>query len=62
MAVKEKIRGAGIGILSANIGCWMLEPVKNILGIKIPDNLQIGIAPGYDPYSGATYAAISMKF
>lgn len=60
--LSDVLYGAGIGILSANIGCWLLEPTKKLFGINIPENLQIGIAPGYDPYSGATYAAVTMKF
>ena len=54
--------GAGIGVLSANIGCWLLEPTKNLFGIRIPEKLQFGVAPSYDPYSGAVGAAFALKF
>ena len=54
--------GAGIGVLSANIGCWLLEPTKNMFGIRIPENLQFGVAPSYDPYSGTVGAAFALKF
>lgn len=58
----DVLAGAGLGILSANIGCWLLEPTKNLLGIKIPEHMQFGIAPSYDPYSGAMGASFALRF
>ena len=58
----DVLAGAGLGILSANIGCWLLEPTKNLFGINIPERMQFGFAPSYDPYSGAMGASFALRF
>lgn len=58
----DVLAGAGVGILSANIGCWLLQPTKNLFGIRLPDNLQFGFAPSVDPVSGSFCTALSVRF
>lgn len=58
----DVLAGAGVGILSANIGCWLLEPTKKLLGIKLPEKWQFGVVPAVDPVSGVYCASFAMKF
>jgi len=58
----DVIMGAGVGILSANIGHWLLNPTKKLFGINLPPKLQFGMAPSYDPLSGALGAQLALKF
>lgn len=60
--LSDVLFGAGIGILSANIGSWLLEPTKRIFGINLPDNLQFAVAPTVDPYSGMFCTSFAMRF
>ncbi|MBR4809522.1 MAG: phosphatase PAP2 family protein [Bacteroidales bacterium] len=65
----DVLAGAGLGILSAHIGIWLLEPVKSLF--SIPDiswdglssrNVQIAFTPSADPYSGTPTANLSILF
>ena len=58
----DVIFGAGLGILCAHIGGWLLEPTKQLFGIQIPDNLQFGIAPTVDPLTGTYCTTVAMRF
>lgn len=58
----DVIFGAGLGILSAHVGGWLVEPFKNLFGIRIPDNLQFALVPSADPYTGAVCGTLAMKF
>ena len=58
----DVLAGAGVGILSANIGCWLLEPSKKFLGINLPDRLKFAVAPGIDPFSGSLYTSLAIRF
>lgn len=48
--------GAGIGILCAHIGEWLLGPVKNWLGVDV------ALSPGIDPLSGTCCTSLALKF
>ena len=52
----DVVAGAGVGILCAHIGEWLLPPVKRLLG---PD---VALAPTLDPVSGGVCATLAMKF
>lgn len=54
----DVLMGAGVGILSANIGYWLREPVKDLLGI----NTSTSISPTVDPVSGALCATFALNF
>lgn len=52
----DVVAGAGLGILCAHIGGWMLEPVKNVLGIRTT------VTPVVDPLSGVVCTSVSLEF
>jgi len=67
--LSDVIAGAGLGILSAHVGAWLLEPVKSLFGI--PDwswdglstrPVQLAIMPSADPFSGTPTANLSIVF
>ncbi|MBQ0093466.1 MAG: phosphatase PAP2 family protein [Bacteroidales bacterium] len=58
----DALAGAGVGILSAQIGRWTCKPIKNLLGIKGKKEMQLALMPTADPYSGAYCASLVVKF
>lgn len=67
----DVLLGAGIGILAANIGGYLLEPVKNLFGIPTLewDGLrtrkrvgELALYPSVDPMSGTYCASFSLVF
>ena len=58
----DVLAGAGIGILSAHIGGWLLEPVKSLFGI--PDIAWDGlaVAPVVDPFAGSYGVSVALVF
>ena len=59
--------GAGLGILTAHAGRWLLEPTKRLL--HIPDvtlgvdrPLHAAIVPTIDPWSGAVCTTLALRF
>lgn len=68
--LSDVLFGAGIGILSANIGAWLLEPVKDLFGIPTLEwdglgtrrGTQLTLYPSVDPMSGAYCASFSVLF
>ena len=66
--LSDVLAGAGIGILCANIGRWLLVPVKNLLNInpklsteKEGLNLSAEILSIRDSYSGSLCMGLSFK-
>ena len=62
----DVVFGAGIGILTAHIGEWLLEPTKNLFGIRTTDwgngRAKAVVAPSLDPVSGAMCATFALNF
>lgn len=67
--IGDILAGAGLGILSAHIGGWLLEPVKNLFGI--PDvswdgfgskRVQLSFAPLADPSTQTYIASFGLVF
>ena len=58
----DVLAGAGIGILSAHLGAWLLEPVKNLFGIPALKWDGLAFAPLADPFTGSYGASVSMVF
>lgn len=63
----DVLAGAGIGILSAHIGGWLLEPVKDLFGIPTIDwdglgHTQLAFAPVIDPLSSSYLATVAITF
>ena len=65
----DVLAGAGLGILSAHVGGWLLGPVKSLLGI--PESawdgfgtgrVRMAVAPVTDPYSGALCMSLAIDF
>lgn len=67
--VTDVLAGAGIGILSAHVGGWLLEPVKNLFGIPTIEwdglgsrKAEIAFAPAIDPFTHSYAASIAVVF
>ena len=66
--LSDCLLGAGIGILSAHVGRWMLEPTKRLFNIHATSwgsgraGVQAAFAPTVDPVSGTFCAALAFRF
>ena len=63
----DVLAGAGIGILSAHVGGWLLEPFKDLFGIPTIEwdgfrKTQLAFAPCVDPFSNSYLATVSIAF
>lgn len=58
----DVLAGAGIGVLSAQIGRWTLEPIESLFGINVKKDLQLVLTPVADPVSGACCASLCLNF
>lgn len=58
----DALAGAGIGILSAQIGKWTLKPIENLFGINPGKDVQLSIMPYTDPITGAYGAGTVIRF
>ena len=56
--MSDLLMGAGMGILAAHAGRWLLEPTKRLLN----PGVQVTLAPSVDPYSGTICAGLAMNF
>lgn len=57
----DTVAGAGLGILSANVGHWMLKPAKRLFGMPMPE-MEMSLAPSTDPISGTPIACFRLSF
>lgn len=61
--LSDVLLGAGIGILGAHAGEWLLDPVKRLLRIQSPiPGTQAALAPTLDPMNGAFCATLALRF
>ena len=60
--LSDVLFGAGIGILSAHAGEWLLQPAKNVLGIKEEARVDLTFAPSYHLFSGALGSSLTVRF
>ncbi len=61
--LSDVLLGAGIGILGAHAGEWLLEPVKGLLNIRtVIPGTQVAVAPTVDPLSGTVCASLAFRF
>lgn len=58
----DVLAGAGVGILSAQIGRWTCDPLKRLFGIRDKKEMQLALLPTADPYSGACCASLVLNF
>ena len=54
---KGKPFGAGLGILGAHVGEWLLEPTKRFFNIG-----PLTVVPTMDPMSGTVCASLAFAF
>lgn len=59
--LSDVLFGAGIGILSAQAGRWLLEPVKSLLGLR-EFRRGMAVVPSWDPYSGSLGLSFACTF
>lgn len=55
--MSDLFAGAGIGLLCAHIGGWLLEPVKSLVGMD-----DLAVSPSIDPMTGSVGAALALRF
>ena len=66
--VSDILFGAGLGILGAHVGEWLLEPTKRLFNIapltvgKEKKEVHTSVVPTMDPMSGAVCASLSFVF
>lgn len=69
--LSDVLAGAGIGILCAHAGRWLLGPVKELFGIPDSDwgsgrrgrsAPSAGLVSSVDPYSGALCMGVALRF
>ena len=67
--LSDVLCGAGIGILSAHVGLWLLGPVKRLLSLPewTWDGLgrhgsRLALAPSSDPLSGTPTVSLALSF
>lgn len=60
--LSDILAGAGIGILSANIGYWLLEPTKSLFGIDSGSRVETAVLPTVDSVSGTLCTTLAIRF
>lgn len=58
----DVVAGAGLGILCADIGYLLLDPVKSVLGIDRMQSSSLTVIPSVDPLSGTLCTTLALKF
>ena len=58
--LSDVLFGAGLGILCAQAGHWLLEPAKQALGLN--RNVQVSMTPYVDPFSKSYGAGLAFNF
>lgn len=59
--LSDVLLGAGVGILSANIGKWLLEPACDLVGIS-EKGTTLSLCPSVDPFSGSLVTCLAVRF
>lgn len=60
--LSDVLFGAGLGILCAQAGHWLLEPARQVLGFKKNPAVQAILTPYVDPFSGSVCAGLAFNF
>ena len=66
--MSDCLMGAGLGILTAHVGRWLLEPTKRLLHIPtvpwdgVKHTTQVVLAPTVDPVSGIVCTSLALRF
>lgn len=56
----DTLAGAGCGILSANIGYWLKDPIRRVLGLD--EDVTVALSPRYDPISATLGPSLLLRF
>lgn len=60
--LSDVLFGAGLGILCAQAGHWLLEPARQFLGLNKNSAVQASLTPYVDPFSGSVCAGLAFNF
>ena len=66
--LSDVLMGAGLGIITADAGRWLLEPTKRLLGLRTGPwgngrpAVTTALAPSIDPLSGTLCATFAVRF
>ena len=60
--LSDVLAGAGVGILSAYAGSWLVQPVKDLLGIRSDARSDIALIPSWDPFSRTACLRFGLAF
>lgn len=60
--LSDVLFGAGLGILCAHAGRWLLQPARQALGLNRKSALQASLTPYVDPLSGTFCAGLAFNF
>ena len=62
--LSDLLAGAGVGILGAHVGRWLLEPARHSLGLDRVGgkDVQASLVPYVDPLSGSFCASLAFNF
>ena len=58
--LSDVLFGAGLGILCAQAGRWLLEPARQALGLN--RTVQASVTPYVDPFTGTFCAGLALNF
>jgi len=66
--LSDCLAGAGLGILTADLAHWLLEPTKRLLGLRTGSwgngrpAVQASVQPTVDPLSGTVCTTLALRF
>lgn len=64
--MSDLLAGCAVGILSAHIGEWLLDPIKGLFNITAPESssnsMNLSIQPTVDPIDGSVCASLCLVF
>ncbi len=61
--LSDLFAGAGLGILSAHVGRWLLEPARRVMGLgDVQAGFQASLTPYVDPVSGTLCPQLAIVF
>ena len=60
--LSDVLFGAGIGIFSAHAGGWLLQPVKDLFGIRTSGPRNAALVPAVDPWSRSATLSFALVF
>lgn len=59
--MSDVVMAAGVGILCADMGRWLLDPTKRLFGMKT-EKIKLSLSPSIDPLSGTLCTQLALRF